>query len=196
MTIKGPLAYLFGHQKLKLLKFLIHNRNHYFSIAELSEKTQIPSNELRKELRKACKHGILQEEKKNKMLHYKLREVEEIHVLEEIIFKLGEEFFDQVYKKVSSLGDVQLCIVQGIFMQREHDRVDLFMVMDDQDEKKFEKFVQDLESELGTEVRYSVMSTEDFRYRVDMFDKFVLSILEDNRNKVLVDKLCILDNNV
>ncbi len=195
MTIKGPLTYLLGHDKVKLLKFLLHNRDTWFTSADLSEKTRIPVQALRKELKQAEKHGVVEEKKKNKVLHYRLKEVEEVAVLEDIIFKLGDSFFEAMRERVEGLGTVQLCILLGAFLQREHDRVDLFLVVDDLNDRRFDTFIQAVESELGTEVRYALMTTKDFNYRRDMFDKFVLSILEDTRTRVLVDKSGIIEDN-
>lgn len=195
MTIKGPLTYLLGHDKVKLLKFLLHNRDNWFAASELSEKTRISAKDLRRELDQAVRHGVVEKKKKDKILHYRLQRVPEITVLEEIIFNLGDSFFEAMKERVESLGNVQMCILMGAFLQRDHDRVDLFLVVDELNDRRFETFIQAVESELGTEVRYALMTTKDFNYRRDMFDKFVLSILEDTRTRVLVDKSGIIEDN-
>ena len=196
MTIKGPLTYLLGYEKLKLIKFFLNNQGEWFPIAELSERTKISTTELRKELKQALKYGVVDEEKQDKILHYKIRDIAEIKVLEDVIFNLGDTFFDSLEEKIQTVGEVHLCVLQGVFLQRDHDRVDLFMVVDDLDEKKFERLVAAVESELGTELRYSVIDLKDFEYRKNMFDKFVWGILEDTRTKILVDKSSVIDDNI
>ena len=196
MTIKGPLTYLLGYEKLKLIKFFLNNRGEWFPIAELSERTKISTIELRKELKQALKYGVVEEQKQDKVLHYKICEIAEIKVLEDVIFDLGDTFFATLGEKIQTIGEVHLCVLQGVFLQREHDRVDLFLVVDDLDDKKFERLLESVESELGAELRYSVLSLKDFEYRKNMFDKFVWGILEDPRTKVLVDKSSVIDDNI
>lgn len=187
MIIRGPLTYLLGYEKLKLLKFFLHNKNESFPIHIISEKTKIQPNELRKELKNAVKNGIVEENKSDKSLEYKLIPIEEITILESIIFKLSDTFFDDLTSKVNSLGSVTLCVVMGAFLQRDHDKVDLLLVVDNLNEKRFEFLLDAIESELGKEITYVILSKEEFEYRRNMFDKFVLSILEDLRNRILID---------
>jgi len=196
MTIKGPLTYLLGYEKLKLIKFFLNNRGEWFPIAELAERTKVSTTELRKELKQALKYGVVEEEKKEKILHYKICDIPEVQVLEDVIFDLGDTFFATLGDKINTVGEVYLCVLQGVFLQREHDRVDLFLVVDDLDEKKFERLLESIESELGTELRYSVLDLKDFEYRKNMFDKFVWGILEDSRTKILVDKSSVIDDNI
>jgi len=195
MIISGPLTYLLGHSKLKLVKFLLHNRDEWFPIAELAERTKIPVIELRKELKQALKFGVVQEKKQDKVLHYQIRQIPELQVLEDVIFTLGDSFFGGLTDKIHGVGEVYLCVAKGTFLQREHDKVDLFLVIDEVDEKKFTKLIESIEAELGKEIRYALHSLSDFEYRKNMFDKFVWSVLEDTRSKILVDKLSVMSDN-
>jgi len=187
MIIRGPLTYLFGYEKLKLLKFFLRNKNESFPINIIAEKTKIQPNELRKELKNAVKNGILEENKSDKSLEYKILSIEEITILESIIFKLSDTFFDDLASKINGLGPVTLCVVMGAFLQRTHDKVDLLLVVDNLNEKRFEFLLDAIESELGKEITYVILTKEEFEYRRNMFDKFVLSILEDLRNRILID---------
>lgn len=187
MIIRSPLTYLLGYEKLKLLKFFLHNKNESFPIHIISDKTKIQPNELRRELKSAVKNGILEENKSDKSLEYKLIPIEEITTLESIIFKLNDTFFYDLTNKINSLGAVTLCVVMGTFLQRDHDKVDLLLVVDNLNEKRFESLLEAIEAELGKEIKYVILSKEEFDYRKNMFDKFVLSILEDLRNRTLIN---------
>jgi len=56
--------------------------------------------------------------------------------------------------------------------------------------KSLANFLKDLESEVGKEIDYVVLTTADFKYRYDMFDRFIRDILEKPHEK-LINKLKI-----
>ena len=62
------------------------------------------------------------------------------------------------------------------------------VVGDDIDFKKFISFIKTVEEELGTELRYVILGTDEFKYRYGMFDRFVHDILEYPHRKV-IDKI-------
>jgi hypothetical protein len=49
-----------------------------------------------------------------------------------------------------------------------------------------------MEAEIGKELRYAYFSTDEFRYRLSMYDKLIRDIL-DYPHRVLLDKLGILE---
>jgi len=53
---------------------------------------------------------------------------------------------------------------------------------------KLKTFLSVIESEAGKEINYVYMSTDEFRYRKGMFDKFVINILE-GPHRILIDRM-------
>jgi hypothetical protein len=191
--LKGPLIYLFGHDKLKLLKFFFYNQEKFFELGYIAEKTDIEPKFLQKELKNAQINDVVEVRKNNKVNQYGLKlNPTIIKDLGKLIFDIDEEFIKEVKKKVLGLGEIQACVLQGMFIKEEYNRVDLFLVIDEVNEKKFENFISFLESELGREICYTVLSKEEFEYRKNMFDKFVWSIIENKNARLLVDNINIL----
>ena len=58
------------------------------------------------------------------------------------------------------------------------------------DFRKFNTFIKELESDMGLELRYVILGSDEFIYRYNMFDRFVMDILESPHKK-LVSKLKI-----
>jgi hypothetical protein len=56
------------------------------------------------------------------------------------------------------------------------------------DLKGLQKLFKSMEDDLGTEINFSVMSPDEFRYRKDITDRFLYAILEAPKN-VLIDRL-------
>jgi len=195
LNIKSPLVYLLGLEKVKILKVFLKDYKKALTIEELQIRTNIPVNILKAELRKALKYNIIQEIKSKKEIKYLLNSIEEVTALETVIFRLGQSFFDTLAQKLEKIGTVHLCIVMGAFLQRDKDRVDMFLVADDINDKKFETLIQDIETELAQELTYTVITLKEFEYRQNMFDKFVLDIIENKNTKIIIDKSSIsLDN--
>lgn len=195
LSVKSPLVYLLGIEKVKILKVFLKDRTQAFTLDELVAKTHITSNILKTELRQAIKYNIIQESKGKKQVSYILNPIEEVLALESVIFRLSQAFFESFSQKLDKVGNIHLCILMGAFLQRENDRIDMFLVADDINEKKFDALIQDIEAELAQEITYTVLTVKEFEYRQNMFDKFVLDILEHNNSHILIDKSVISSDN-
>jgi hypothetical protein len=195
LNLKSPLVYLLGVEKVKILKVFLKDSKKRLTLEELQIRTHIPLNNLKTELRQAIKYNIIQEVKEKKETTYTLNPIEEVLALETVIFRLTQSFFDTLAQKLDKVGNIHLCIVMGAFLQRDKDRVDMFLVADDLNEKKFEALIQDIETELAQEITYTVLTLKDFEYRQNMFDKFVLDILENKNTQVVIDKSSISSDN-
>lgn len=93
---------------------------------------------------------------------------------------------EDLASKFKNVGKIKLLLAAGVFIQDEESRIDLLIVGDDLKKKTIEDIVSRIESEMGTELDYAIFSTEDFKYRVDMYDKLVCDILEFPHEKVIV----------
>jgi hypothetical protein len=58
-------------------------------------------------------------------------------------------------------------------------------VGDDIERGKLTKFLKTLESEMGTEIRFGIMEKDEFKYRYEMFDRFLRVLLEGPHRKII-----------
>jgi hypothetical protein len=195
LNLKSPLVYLLGIEKVKILKVFLKYPNQQITLEELQNRTHIPLNTLKTELRQAIKYNIIQEIKTKKEISYTLNKIDEVLALESVIFRLSQSFFEILAQKLDKIGNIHLCILMGAFLQRDKDRVDMFLVADEVNEKKFEALIQDIETELAQEITYTVLTVKEFEYRQNMFDKFVLDILENKNIQIVIDKSTISSDN-
>lgn len=105
--------------------------------------------------------------------------------LKNLVLKIAPPAFPKIERGLARLGRVKLAVVTGVFLNLNDTRVDIMVVGDDIDFKRFSDFIKRLEGGLGTELRYVVLGTEEFRYRFNMFDRFVHDILEYPHRKVI-----------
>jgi hypothetical protein len=194
---KSILDNLFGSRvRVKLLKLLYRQHPTQFSMAELSTRVQEPSFIARRELAILQDIGLV---KRIKIGSGVLRDRERyclnpehdfFEELRELVLKPSPVETDRLIKRINGLGRVKLAVVAGIFVSQPDDMTyetpaDLFIVGDDINKPKLSKFLKSLESEMGTEIRFSTMEKDDFKYRYEMFDRFLRVLLEGPHRKII-----------
>ena len=73
---------------------------------------------------------------------------------------------------------MKLAILAGVFIDQANSRADLLLVADGIRKTRMKSFIQRLEAEVGKELNYVAMSSQEFRYRRDMYDRFLRDMLE------------------
>ena len=96
----------------------------------------------------------------------------------------------EIVKKISRTGHIKLILTSGIFLHDKDSRVDILIVGDHIKQAKLLVVMHSLEAELGKELRYAAFETADFQYRLSIYDKLIMDIL-DSRNEKILNKLAI-----
>jgi hypothetical protein len=91
----------------------------------------------------------------------------------------------EIIRRLGKLGPMKLIITSGVFIQDKESRVDLLVVGDHIKKASLENVIKTLEAEIGKELRYAYFTTEDFKYRLSMFDKLIRDILDYPHRKIL-----------
>ena len=199
--------------KVRLLRLFLQNPESALTLKEVKQLTQISGHSLSRDLHRLMKmglvkekSGVLREEKKDASVPSKKRS-RKTRAKKIMLYSVNTDFpvFTELYnlivksstasrKKLLSdikrLGKIKLVVLSGIFLNDDTSRLDLMIVGDDIKRRSLERFLVVTESELGKNLRYSVMDTEEFRYRLDMYDRFLRDLLEHDHEK-LINKLNI-----
>ncbi|MDO8676777.1 MAG: hypothetical protein Q7K16_04000 [Candidatus Azambacteria bacterium] len=110
--------------------------------------------------------------------------------LKELIAKASPASKEKMLERLKGLGKIKLAVISGIFINSDTSRADLLVVGDGIKQSKFNNFLKALEAEVGKEVNYALMTTKEFKYRYDMYDRFVHDLL-DFKHEKLINKLKI-----
>ena len=108
-----------------------------------------------------------------------------------LMLKSSPQEKEKMTQKISNLGRVRLALISGIFLNdsdttsQYESPADLFIVGDDIDRKRLRNFLINLEAEVGSEVKLTIMDKEEFTYRYSMFDRFVRVLLEGPHEKII-----------
>ena len=94
----------------------------------------------------------------------------------------------EVIGRLKNGGILKLVIVSGVFIQDTNSRADILIVGDNLNNAYLERALRILESETGRELKYVILDTPDFKYRLGVYDKLLRDIL-DYSHKKLINKL-------
>ena len=106
----------------------------------------------------------------------------ELHAL---LAKTSPEAFPFIESHIKKLGHIKMLIVTGVFLNIKDTRVDMLVVGEGIDISKFTNLIQELEAEMGKEIRYVILSEEEFIYRYEMSDRFLGDILDYPHQKII-----------
>jgi hypothetical protein len=95
---------------------------------------------------------------------------------------------EDLIEKIGRGAKLQLLIISGLFIKETDSRVDMLIVGDNIKENIIESTIKDIESEIGREIKYVVLETQEFKYRLSVFDKLTRDVLDYPHEKI-VNKL-------
>jgi len=108
--------------------------------------------------------------------------------LRNLVLKAAPPSFPKIEKSLLKLGRLKLVLLTGVFLNLPDSRIDLMVVGDDINFRKLGGAIKNMEKDLGSELRYVILGTDEFKYRYEMFDRFVRDIL-DAPHKKIIDRL-------
>lgn len=171
--------------KLSIIKFFIRNRDDFYDGVDIAKLLGVRKNVFDKEAKRLVADDFLKCKKSGKEKFYALNDkfylAGELKNLIDKAVSISEKDLIAGLKKI---GKVQLAVISGIFINREDSRADM-MVIGKISPKKLDKFVKSVESKIGKELNFTVMTTEELKYRYKMFDRFVRDILELPHKKLI-----------
>lgn len=187
---------LFGSKtRVKLLQLFYSNPNRSFYVREITRKIDEQINSVRRELANLLSIGIISSDTNNNRLYYEVNQDFEHYGPLSAMFGGGvkktatvpsEKDEDTDTAVIKSLGNVELAFFSGQFTRDESADVD-FMVVGDVNPTQVSKFVSDLEKKEGKEIRFAVMTPDEFRYRRQVNDRFI-TLVGSAKKQIIVDK--------
>lgn len=186
---------LFGSKtRVKLLQLFYSNPNRSFYVREITRKIDEQINSVRRELANLLSIGIISSDNTNNRLYYEVDQQYEYYVPLSTIFgnsvvAAAEDAptAESQAQDIKQLGNVELALYTGQFTRDESSGIDL-LIAGDINQAKLNKFIADLEAKEGKEIRYAVMTKDEFEYRQQVKDRFLITVLE-SKKQLLIDKI-------
>lgn len=190
------LSKLFGSEnKVKIMRLFLFNPDHVFYVKDVAFRIKSDSSKVRRELNVLEKIGLIKrrtvtKNKKTGQGYVIDRQFSYLSPLQNFLINIEPLNPQEIIKKISKLGSVKLIVVAGVFIQEPESRADILIVGDNFNKSSLDNTIKTLESEIGKELKYAYFTTEDFKYRLSMFDKLTRDILDYPHKKIL-NKLAI-----
>src|SRR3989344_710863 len=155
---KNILEVLFESKtRIKILKFLYRNFPKHYSSREITAHTQEDSAYIRRELNRLAEIHLVENKKSAFGLNQSFEYFTE---LRDLILKSPSSEKQELVGRINKLGKIKIAVISGVFLDKELNdplAVDLFLVHDYLDKRKFTQFLKNLEAEIGTEIRFAAM---------------------------------------
>lgn len=197
------LEKLFGSSaRVKILKFFLFNTGEIFEKEIISKRTKVASKSIQKELNLLEKVGIIkkksffktEEDRYGKIKKIRTKGYETIKEsklflpLQNLLVKNSPMSSNSLVQRLNKHGKLKVVIAAGVFINDSDSRVDLFIVGDDIKETPLKNTITTLESEIGKQLRYAVLSVQDFKYRLGVYDRLVRDVL-DYPHQIYLDRI-------
>lgn len=170
--------------RVKLLTLFLLEPEKEFFIRQLTRKLDEQINSVRRELDNLKKIGLLTARVKNRKKYYQANQSFIIfNELKSIIMKAMNSNEDLV-KIINKAGKIELLVLSGVFLNKEAE-ADL-LIVGELDKSKLEEIIDE---HIDQPVRFTVMSKDDFLYRLKCNDKFIANLVDDTENIVAINKL-------
>lgn len=197
------LEKLFGGAAIvKILRLFLMNPDEIIEKKDVEKRAKINSTDATKELKMLEEIGLVKHRSFFKDKKYKSGKIKKVREkgylvdnthklflpLQSLLIKNSPMSSNSMIKKLNRHGKVNLVVISGIFIQDPDSRVDLLVVGDSIKEKSMKNTISVIESEIGKQIRYTIFETNDFKYRLGVYDRLIRDIL-DYPHQVILDKI-------
>jgi len=178
---------LFGSRvRARLVRFFILNPATVFSMTEISEKTILPRADISRDIRKLVKVRMLRESSRKREKTYQLHpDFPFFSELKSLVVKSNVDVPKQMFRRFVTVGDVKLLLTGGLFLDDPKSKTDMILVVNNSNRSRLSQAMEKLEAEIGQEVRFVLMDTDELNYRLNMLDRFLIEFLEGPYQEVL-----------
>jgi len=188
---------LFGSKtRIKLLHLFLNNPGKAFYVREITRLIDEQINSVRRELSNMLQVGIITSDNADNKLYYEVNQRYEYYIPFRAIFAdehieskpvtaFAEKEKDILSQTVSELKGLRLAVAAGVLVKGSVTGVDLLLV-GDVTPQKAKNAIKQLEKKEARELNYSVLSYDEFYYRLSVRDKFITEILT-GKHTILVD---------
>lgn len=194
---------LFGSKtRVKLLHLFLNSPGQAYYVREITRIIDEQINSVRRELSNMLKVGIIKSDTSDNKLYYEVNQRYEHYVPLRAIFAddvmVSESQHSSIQPstldwqgKLDELGGTKLAVIAGVLVGGSTSSVDLLLVGNPA-KAKLAKFIKAVEKKEGRELNYSVMSYDEFYYRLSIHDRFIMEIIK-SKNVIIRDEEHILE---
>jgi hypothetical protein len=196
---------LFGSKtRVKLLNLFFNNPGKSFYVREITRIVDEQVNSVRRELSNMQNVGVVKSMTKERKLYYGVNQRYKYYIPLRAIFANVEidsssisedtsiDLVDLWRGKIKDIRKyIKIFVISGVLVDGSSS-TDMLLVGDNTT-GKISKWAASIEKQEGRDLNYSILSLEEFYYRLSVRDKFLSGIIEQ-KNRVIIDSDNLLKN--
>ena len=181
------LENLFGSkEKMRLIRFFLLNPEQEYRAEEITKRNMLNSQKTKKELDNLKSiRFIFKRIKKGKVFYILNQNFLFYPELKNLVSKANIYPQSDSLNKIKNIGSIKLAVISGAFINYNKSKADMILVGDGISRAKLRNVMNSLEAEIGKEIDFVLMTGEEFKYRLNMLDKFILDFLEGPHEEVI-----------
>ncbi len=181
------LESLFGSKsRARVLRFFLLNAGEEYQLAEVARKNMLRKQEARREINNFKKiKFVIERVKKGKRFYTVNTEFSFYPELRNLVVKSNIYPQCKSLGRVKNIGAVKLAVVSGVFLNYSKSKADMILVANNVSRSKLNNLMNSLEAEIGKEISYVLMNSEELKYRLNMTDRFLLEFLRGPHDEVI-----------
>ncbi|MBC7943065.1 transcriptional regulator [Candidatus Saccharibacteria bacterium] len=189
---------LFGSKtRVKLLHLFLNNPGQSFYVREITRKIDEQINSVRRELSNMLEVGIITSDSADNKLYYQVNQRHEYYIPLRAIFgddlnetnvvpASSDESSHELGTAIRSIPGLSLAILSGVLIRGSTSPVDIVLV-GNLPQIKVKTAIKTIEKLEGRDINYSVLSYDEFYYRLSVRDRFITEIL-NGKHSVVIDR--------
>ena len=173
------IEHLFGSRtRLKLLTLFFHQAGESFYVRQLSRLTGEHMNSVRRELSNLKTLDIVHETIDHHKNFYKINAQCTLYAELRALILKGQLMQEKKFiQRFTTMGDVQLLVLLGYFVDDTTSAIDLFIV-GELSQANVQILLDEFNQRFGQNLRYTLMTANEYQYRREVTDKFLFTILQ------------------
>jgi len=197
------LEQFFGSKtRFELLNIFFNNANSNFYVRELVKISGMQLNSIRRELGNLENLGIIEEHKNYKAPDEFTNKIKCNLPIRRKYFRLNKDFLllkeiecliikskllleKKLIDRLNNLGEIKKLILTGIFTGVKKSSIDILIIGDNIEGKRVSELIDKFGHYVNRDINYAVLSEEEYKYRWGIKDKFLFSILD--QEKIVID---------
>ncbi len=189
---------LFGSKtRVKLLHLFLNSPGQSFYVREITRKIDEQINSVRRELSNMLEVGIITSDSADNKLYYQVNQRYDYYIplraifgdstAEPSIVPVSEESLTDDYSvAVRAIPGLRLALFAGVLVRGSTSAVDVLLV-GNLASAKVTAAIKTIEKGEGRDINYTVLSYDEFYYRLSVRDRFITEIV-NGKYTVVVDK--------
>ena len=187
--------FIISRVRIKVLKIFFENPHELFYVRQLTRNLDEEINAVRRELNHLDEKGVLKSEKRGNRLYYYLNPSYDFYEDLMSLVAKSDGLGGDIRKNRVKLGKIKFDMLSGKFVRRkERGKNDVdFLIVGEVVLPELAALVRQEEERRHTEINYSVMKQEEFLFRKERRDPFLLGILSKSRVMIIGDEEGLVD---